>query len=75
LIGTLSSGSQDAFLLFAPMVFGLISHTRSASVHTSEKSIHLMLKDLYENISSEHEETKISDVLIFDSFGRISVNY
>nr|CAB3480718.1 unnamed protein product [Digitaria exilis] len=55
LIGTLNSGSPDAFSLFAQMVFGLISHTRSASVHTSEKSIRLMLRDLYENISREHE--------------------
>ncbi|ONM09302.1 DCL protein [Zea mays] len=55
LIGTLSSESQDASSLFEQTVFGLISHTRSASVHTSGKSTRLMPTDLYENISSEHE--------------------
>jgi hypothetical protein len=55
LISTHSSESQDAFLLFARMVFGLIFHTKSASVHTFEKSIHHMQRDLYENISSEPE--------------------
>lgn len=76
LIGTLSSGSQDAFLLFAQMVFGLISHTRSASVHTSGKSIRLMLRDLYENISSEHEETQIIWIhWFFMSFGIVYVHY
>jgi len=76
LIGTLSSGSQDAFLLFAQMVFGLISHTRSASVHTSEKSIRLMLRDLYENISSEHEgNSNHLSTLIFMSFGIVYVHF
>ncbi|XP_051187102.1 uncharacterized protein [Lolium perenne] len=55
LIDTHSSGSQDASLLFARMAYGLISHTRSASVSTSEKSIHRMERDLYKNISSEPE--------------------